>query len=208
MIKKIIYIVFLIFLSTSCKEIAEKTSETIIENQKKEISGKYHTIKDEKIKVFLPEEFKYTNTQNYLNQIAQSGDSSAYYAEKKRFKDIHDSGKKIYLFEYLKGASIVKVLPERYVAFTNSDAKYMLGIVDNIIKANNTGMNFEIMESQFKGNKNISIFKVIYQVKSPKLIVDMYKYVYFISYNKKSVFVNLETPSLLDFDPYIQKIRL
>ena len=84
----------------------------------------------------------------------------------------------------------------------------MLGIVDNIIKANNTGMNFEIMESQFKGNKNISIFKVIYQVKSPKLIVDMYKYVYFISYNKKSVFVNLETPSLLDFDPYIQKIRL
>ena len=161
-----------------------------------------------KIKVFLPEEFKYTNTQNYLNQIAQSGDSSAYYAEKKRFKDIHDSGKKIYLFEYLKGASIVKVLPERYVAFTNSDAKYMLGIVDNIIKANNTGMNFEIMESQFKGNKNISIFKVIYQVKSPKLIVDMYKYVYFISYNKKSVFVNLETPSLLDFDPYIQKIRL
>ena len=53
MIKKIIYIVFLIFLSTSCKEIAKKTSETIIENQKKEISGKYHTIKDEKIKVFL-----------------------------------------------------------------------------------------------------------------------------------------------------------
>ena len=126
---------------------------------------KYKGYKAEKIKVFLPEEFKYTNTQNYLNQIAQSGDSSAYYAEKKRFKDIQDSGKKIYLFEYLKGASIVKVLPERYVAFTNSDAKYMLGIVDNIIKANNTEIDFEIMESQFKGNKNISIFKVILQDK-------------------------------------------
>ncbi len=104
---------------------------------------------------------------------------------------------------------MVNILPERYIEFNNSDAKYMLAIIDKAIKSNNhPETTLEIMESQFKGNKNLSIFKAIYKIKLPKTTVAVYKYVYFISYNKKSVFVNLETPVLFDFDPYIEKIRL
>lgn len=210
MIKKYLYIILILFsFFSSCKEVAEKTVETIAEVEKKELIGKYHSIKSEKIKIFLPEEFKHISESNYLKEIQRTREISIFNSEKERLKFVKDSGRKIYLFEYFKSGSMVNILPERYVEFNNSDAKYMLAIIDKTIKSNNhPETTFEIMESQFKGNKNLSIFKVIYKIKLPKTTVAVYKYVYFISYNKKSVFVNLETPVLFDFDPYIEKIRL
>ncbi len=211
MINKNISIIILILFSffSSCKEVAEKTVETIAGVEKKELIGKYHTIKSEKIKIFLPEEFKHISESNYLKEIQRTREISIFNSEKERLNFVKDAGRKIYLFEYFKGGSMVNILPERYVEFNNSDAKYMLAIIDKAIKSNNhPETTLEIMESQFKGNKNLSIFKVIYKIKLPKASVAVYKYVYFISYNKKSVFVNLETPVLFDFDPYIEKIRL
>ncbi|NJM78932.1 MAG: hypothetical protein HC854_03620 [Flavobacterium sp.] len=85
----------------------------------------------------------------------------------------------------------------------------MLQIFDKIIRdANRPETEFNLVASQFKGNKNLRIFKAIYKINTPKIDINFYKYIYFISYNKKTVLVNLETPVLFDFDPYVEKIRL
>lgn len=209
MIKKYLYLVFLILFSISCKEIAEKTSEVIIENQKKEISGKYHTIKAEKIKAFLPDGFKYISQTDYLKNIKKTRDSITYRLEKKKIESNIEENNKMYFFENFKKNSIINIFPVKHLPFSNEEAKYMLAIIDKSIKEEtNPNIEVENIGGEFKGNKNISIFKAIYRFKEPKSTTYFYRYTYFISSSKKSCFIYINTPILFDYNPYIQKIRL
>lgn len=208
MTKKHSYLLLILFLFSACQQVIEKTAENLVA-EKKELIGKYHTLKSEKIKVFLPEEFNYISTKNYLEYIEKLKDTFLINTEKQRVDFIKNTGRKIYFFEHFESGSIANIMPEKYIKFSNTDAKYLLAIIDKTIKSNSRPyIQYELLESQFKGNKNLKIFKAIYEVKSPKIEMKIYKHVYFISYNKKSVLFNLETPVQIDCDPYIEKIRI
>lgn len=208
MIKKYFSLLLILFLFSACQQVIEKTAENLV-TEKKELIGKYHTLKSEKIKVFLPKEFNYLTTKNYLEYIEKSRDTFLLNTEKQRIDFVKNTGRKIYFFEHFESASIATIMPEKYIEFSSRDAKYLLAVIDKTIKSNSQPYTqYELLESQFKGNKNLKIFKAIYEAKSPKIEMKIYKHVYFISYNKKSVLFNLETPVQIDCDPYIEKIRI
>lgn len=208
MIKKYFSLLLILFLFSACQQVIEKTAENLV-TEKKELIGKYHTLKSEKIKVFLPKEFNYLTTKNYLEYIEKSKDTFLLNSEKQRIDFVKNTGRKIYFFEHFESASIATIMPEKYIEFSSRDAKYLLAVIDKTIKSNSQPYTqYELLESQFKGNKNLKIFKAIYEAKSPKIEMKIYKHVYFISYNKKSVLFNLETPVQIDCDPYIEKIRI
>ena len=196
------------FFFPACQQVIKKTAENLV-TKKKELIGKYHTLKSEKIKVFLPKEFNYLTTKNYLEYIEKSKDTFLLNTEKQRIDFVKNTGRKIYFFEHFESASIATIMPEKYIEFSSRDAKYLLAVIDKTIKSNSQPYTqYELLESQFKGNKNLKIFKAIYEAKSPKIEMKIYKHVYFISYNKKSVLFNLKTPVQINCGPYIEKIRI
>lgn len=206
--KKYIYTIIPFFLLLSCQQVLEKAAEKIVD-EKKELVGKYHTIKTENIKIFLPEEFKYISQNEYLKFIEKSRDIATFNSEKERLDLDRKTNTKMYFFEYFASNTIINIYPVKHIPFDNENAKYMLAVVDASIKEDSlSGVKYDKIEAQFKGNKNLSIFKVIHGLKNSESRVFYYKYTYFISYNKKSVFVYINTPVLFDFDPYIEKIRL
>lgn len=207
MIKKIIYTIIMLPLLLSCKEITQKAAEKILEKPKEELPGKYHTIKNERMKIFLPEEFSYISGNDFKKFF--KNDTVILNSHQKKVAVLKSKGRKLYIFEYFKGSSIVNVFMEDYIPFNNHDANNLLYYINQSLNANlDPDATSELIQSQYKGNKNLNIFKAIYKISSPKSPNIFFKHIYFISYNKRSFFVSLETFSEIDFDPYIQKIRL
>jgi hypothetical protein len=69
-------------------------------------------------------------------------------------------------------------------------------------------MIFNKQEARFFETKEAQIFKAIYKVIDTKTEFEFYKQIYFVSFNNKSFALTLETPFVVDFDPYLEKIRI
>ena len=69
-------------------------------------------------------------------------------------------------------------------------------------------MVYQKNEARFFETKEAQIFKAIYTVSVPENNSEFNKQIYFVSFNKKSFALTLETPFLVDFDPYLEKIRV
>ena len=129
--------------------------------------------------------------------------------EIERLDILEKSNQNIYFFEHIESGSILNILPTKYVLFNKQDATYMLSIVNSITKQNSPeGTNLENIAAEFKKSNSKQIFKAIYKFRIPGYEIDYYKYVYFISHNRKSALINLETPILTNFDEYIFKMKL
>lgn len=213
MFKKItLPLIVIAFISSlfSCMEAVKETQKVILENKKPELEGKFFPIESQGIRLFLPKEFKKLSKSEYLELIEQSADTMALSLENERLRNIYLSGREIYLFLHTTSNSILSVIPTDYVKFNKSDAQMLL----NQIRYNNdeinasTGVIFNKKEARFFGTKEAQIFKAIYQVTVPKNQSEHYKQIYFVSFNNKSFALTLETTFIIDFDPYLEKIRV
>ena len=202
---------FLMISSTiSCMDAVKESQKLVEESQKPVLEGKFFPIESQGIKLFLPKEFKNISKTEYLELIKKTADSLAISLESERISNLYKSGHELYLYQHKTSGSILSVVPTDYFKFNKADAQMLL----NQIKYNHdeinslTGLLFNKKEARFFETKEAQIFKAIYQVISPKAENEFNKQVYFVSFNKKSFALTLETPFVVDFDPYLEKIRI
>jgi hypothetical protein len=191
-------------------EAVKESQKVILESQKPALEGKFFSIESQGIRLFLPKEFKKLSKSDYLQLIENSEDSLVISLENERLTNLYKSGHDIYLFQHISSGSILSLIPTDYVKFNKSDAQMLL----NQIRYNHdevsasTGIIFNKQEARFFGTKDAQIFKAIYKVIVPKKQIEFNKQLYFVSFNNKSFGLTLETASVVDFDPYLEKIRV
>ncbi|RAR46852.1 hypothetical protein [Flavobacterium lacus] len=213
MYKKIYFlIVLLISTSTlfSCLEAVKESQKVILESQKPALEGKFFPIESQGIRLFLPKEFKKLTKAEYLELVDETEDSLNVDIEKERLAKLYQSGHDIFLFQHTTSGSILSLVPTEYFKFNKADAQMLLNQIrysHDQVNAQ-TGMLFNKQEARFFETKEAQIFKAIYKVIVPKNEFEFHKQVYFVSFNKKSFALTLETPFVVDFDPYLEKIRI
>lgn len=194
----------------SCMEAVKESQKVILENQKPTLEGKFFPIENQGIRLFLPKEFKKLSKQEYLELIEQHADTLAISSENERLRNLYRLGQEIYLFQHTTSGSILSVLPTDYVKFNKSDAQMLLNQIRyNHDEINATsGVIFNKQEARFFETKEAQVFKAIYKVIVPKKQNEFNRQIYFVSFNNKSFALTLETASVVDFDPYLEKIRI
>jgi len=212
--KKIFLIGLLMFSFIQCKEVTDKTIEALEKTQKPKLEGKFFPLQKENIKIFLPKEFNRIEKGNYPDFLKSIELSDAHIEEeKRRIQEIEKAGHEVYLFEYIGSGSILNVITTKYIPFNKDDAQMLL----NSIKMEHDhysyvhGHSFEKLEAKFMGSNETQIFKAIYKVTPPDEMENMnpfFKQVYFVSFNKKTFSLILESPFEVNFDPYLEKIRV
>lgn len=207
---KVIAVFFVIFFQLSCMEAAKESQKILVESQKPTLEGKFFPIHNQGIKLFLPKEFKNLPKEEYLDLVKKSNDTIALSMEKERIRTLFESGNEIYLYQHEESSSILSVIPTDYFKFNKADAQMLLNQIkyshDEVSSI--TGFVFNKQEARFFETKDAQIFKAIYKVAVPSAQREFFKQVYFVSFNKKSFALSLETPFLVDFDPYLEKIRI
>jgi len=210
MFKKIVVLSIFSTLLFSCMEAVKESQKIILENQKPGLEGKFFPIESQGMRLFLPKEFKKLTKSEYLELINKAEDSLALNLENERLKNLYQSGHEIYLFQHTTSGSILSLIPTEYIKFNKADAQMLL----NQIRYNHdqinvlTGMIFNKQEARFFETKEAQIFKAIYKVIDTKTEFEFYKQIYFVSFNNKSFALTLETPFVVDFDAYLEKIRI
>lgn len=204
----VLYLSF--FGMVSCMEAVKESQKVLKETQKPIVEGKFFPLETEGIKMYLPKEFKKLSKTEYLELVEKSDDTLAVNMEKERLRDLARSQTKVYFFEHSTSNSILTVFPTEYIKFSKSDAQMLLNDIKfhHDLITEKTGLLYTKKEARFFETKEAQIFKSIYTINSKDIAGDFFKQVYFVSFNNKSFALTLETPFLVDFDPYLEKIRI
>ncbi len=213
MTKKYLKIVFLIScfaLLLSCNEVIKKSHEIITEAPKEELVGKYFPLEGEGIRIFLPKEFKKLSKSDYFALLRKSPDTAQLEREEMRFRNIENSNFDIYLFEYFETGSVMSAVTVDYIELNKGLAQALLNQlkVQNDQQAEITGFTHTKIEARYFETSDAKIFKAIFQLENQKTKDAGFKQIYLVSFNNKTFFLSLETPFLVDFDPYLEKIRV
>lgn len=203
-------ILFFFLGMSSCTEVIKESQKVLKETQKPIVEGKFFPLETEGIKMYLPKEFKKLSKSEYLEFVEKSTDTLAVNLEKERLRELARSQRKVYFFQHESSNSILTVFPTEYIKFTKNDAQMLLNDIKyrHDVISEQTGFLFTKKEARFFETAEAQIFKSIYSISSEDLIGDFYKQIYFVSFNNKSFALTLETPFLVDFDPYLEKIRV
>lgn len=213
MIKKQILSILFIFYClglSSCVEVIKESKKIITQEQKPQVDGKFFPLQIEGIKMFLPKEFKELSKVKYIDFVEKSNDSLVISNEKERMYNLARSNTPVYFFQHQTSNSILTVFPTEYIKFSKSDAQMLLNNIkyQHDLISERTKTTFTKKEARFIETKEAQIFKSIYTISSENFVGDYFKQIYFVSFNKKSFALTLETPFLVDFDPYLEKIRI
>lgn len=208
-IRSFIILIFCFGL-TSCVEAIKESQKIISQEQKPIVEGKFFPLETEGIKMYLPSEFKKLSKSDYLELVEKSADTLAVNLEKERLRDLARSQTKVYFFQHSTSNSILTVFPTEYIKFNKSDAQMLLNDIKqhHDLLSEMSGLTFTKKEARFFETKEAQIFKSIYTINSKDITGDFFKQVYFVSFNNRSFALTLETPFLVDFDPYLEKIRV
>jgi len=198
------------FGMTSCMEAVKESQKILKEKQKPIVEGKFFPLETEGIKMYLPTEFKKLTKTEYLELVEQTNDTLSVNLEKERLRDLARSQSKVYFFQHTTSNSILTVFPSEYIKFSKSDAQMLLNDIKfhHDLITEKTGLLYTKKEARFFETKDAQIFKSIYTINSKDIAGDFFKQIYFVSFNNKSFALTLETPFLVDFDPYLEKIRV
>lgn len=191
-------------------EAVKESQKVLKETQKPIVDGKFYPLETEGIKMYLPKEFKKLSKTDYLKLVEKSNDTLALNLEKERLRDLARSQSKVYFFQHTTSNSILTVFPTEYIKFSKSDAQMLLNDIKlhHDLITEKIGLLFTKKEARFFETKEAQIFKSIYTINSKDLVGDFFKQIYFVSFNNKSFALTLETSFLVDFDPYLEKIRV
>ncbi|GGD03353.1 hypothetical protein [Hyunsoonleella pacifica] len=175
-----------------------------------DISGKYHSLSDDGIKVYLPNTFKKYNTNKYLQLLDSISSKKDYEFESKVVETLRDLEGNFYIyFDDTYGITYtINTLP--YFPFSKRDASLLLGIIrlNNEKVSETQNIDFTKLTAKYSGNKKQQIFKAIYRVDYPEKGSSLFNTSYIISSNRKTVMIKLSSIYDIDFNPYIKKMVL
>lgn len=210
---KIITSLFTIITSlclVSCLTVATELKKWVDIDDIDDISGKYHFLSSDDIKIYLPDSFKKYALAEYEQLLDSLATKKNYQLEVKRLQSLREMDGHLYIFfdENTRSTYTINTMP--YMPLYKSDAKYILGMiaVNNKKVSKNTDLEFTKITAKYRSNSNAQIFKAIYKIDNAKKLTTTYNSTYIISSNKKTIYVQLLTGFDVDFDPFLQKMIL
>lgn len=205
--------VFLFSILVSCKEIINKVAQqdwTTVEISDP-VEGTYHNLQKVGLKIFLPQDFKRYNIMQYKELLDTIAKPDLVRKEIKRLEMLRDDVKgDFYLYYDGKYSStyILNTLP--YADFNRNDAEFILGIIhrsQNVYGEQNT--NYEKITASFRATDDVKIFRAIFKITNSEKDFAYYNTIYMVSTSTKKTFqIILTTPFEVNFDPFIQKIKI
>lgn len=215
MSRNIVHNLLLIFcfaaLTISCIDNVNDLNNWGNDQAINDLSGNYHFLEEEGIKIFLPENFNRINNydlKKYADSIGKNYDYSFKIHQPKEalYKDINSY---IYVDKSKQSTYSITVLPQQ--KFVEADAKNLLttirGFQDKAI--GNSKVVFKKQTAKFFDNRGVQIFKTVYKVENKTLKTESLHYSYFLSNKNHTVFVNLTSQEDEEnFDLYLQKMIL
>jgi hypothetical protein len=208
--KAYIYIILLFVAFNSCSQL-EKESQNLLENENPEsVSGNYHFLSDRGIKIFLPENFKKYSLVEYQNLLKTSTKKKTYEYEIERLTMLRKMEGSFYIFFDEYSGSTFTVNTIKHFKFSRDDASQLLGYIKltNEQEENKKNLNLTKLTAKYTGSTRQQIFKSIHKIENLKSKTEGYNTAYIISSNDKTVIMQLLTPTQVDFDAYIQKLKM
>lgn len=205
-----LFILLCVIILTSCLNGTNSIKNWIEIKDAEAISGKYHSLSDDGIKVYLPDTFKEYTTNEYLQLLDSVSSKKDYEFESKAVETLRDLEGNFYIyFDDTYGVTYtINTLP--YFPFSKRDASQLLGIIrlNNEKISETQNIDFTKLTAKYSGNKKQQIFKAIYKVDYSDKGTSLFSNSYIISSNRKTVMIKLTSIYDIDFNPYIQKMVL
>ncbi|MFI1772481.1 hypothetical protein [Thalassobellus citreus] len=175
-----------------------------------DVSGKYHFLSSDGIKIYLPDSFKKYSTAEYQYLLDSLTTKEDYQLEIKRLQYLKQMKGNFYIFfdEDTRSTYTINTMP--YMPFNKQDAKYLSGLIsmNNEKVSNKTDLDFTKITAKYSGNSKTQIFKTIYKVDNTKKELTSFNSSYIVSSNKKTVYIQLLTGFEANFDLFLQKMIL
>lgn len=193
----------------SCLELANEISNWSDYDNIDQISGKYHVLDEDGVKLFLPDEFDRLPYISYKKVLDSVMSKKAFNYESARLRNLREMEGHLYIFfdEITRSTVTVNTMP--YTPLSRDDAQYLLGMIKlgNDKISDELGINIEKVTARYKDGVHAQIFKAIYKIDDDKKLATVYNSTYIITSNSgKTLFIQLVTPFEVDFDPFLQKM--
>ncbi len=177
-------------------------------DQPSTIATKTHVLEDDGIKISLPTEFERYSLYDYQRMVDSVSTKDQYNAEVLRIEKLMEMDGNLYMyFDPINRASYT-INTMEYYAFTREDASFMLGNLSESFKKNNQSKNITVekVTGKYYASEGRRTFKAIYKMENKKDKSTWYSTVYFVSEIDKTVYVQLSTSFMINFDPIVAKM--
>lgn len=194
----------------SCIKVASDIKNWIEIDNIEDVTGNYHFLSDDDIKVFLPDSFKKYAAAEYQQLLDSLATKENYELEIKRLQYLKEMEGNFYIFfdEVTRSTYTINTMP--YMPLYKGDAQYILGMIslNNNKISKKTDLEFTKITAKYNANSKAQIFKAIHKIDNTKKHLTSFNSTYIVSSNKKTVYVQLLTGFDVDFDLFLQKMIL
>lgn len=189
---------------TSCSQL-EKEDSTL-----NNLTGDYHFLSDKGVKIFLPTDFKKHTLVEYQNLLKEEKNKKSSAFKIERLNMLRKMEGNFYIFFNKTSQSTFTANTIPYFEFNKNDANQLLSYIKltNENKTSKKEVKLSKITAKYTGNKKQQIFKSIHKIENLKSKTESYNTAYIISSNDKTVILQLLSPEEVDFDSYIQKIKM
>ncbi|WP_299112776.1 hypothetical protein [uncultured Winogradskyella sp.] len=205
------FLCIICILFASCIEVVKEISNWTQSEDINNIEGNTHYLGDDGIKLFLPSSFKQYTSVEYISLIdSLITDNKELEIERARFRNIREMEGNHYIFfdHSISATYTINVLP--HTPISRQDAKYLLGIIRQNQEelSNKTDLGYTKITAKHNDNGRTQVFKAIFKIENQKLNQQAFQHAYFISSKQKTVLINLMAPFEVNFDPFLEKMKL
>ncbi len=175
-----------------------------------DVTGKYHYLENDGIKIYLPEVFERYSAAQYQSLLDSLITKEDFEFESKRLKALREVKGDFYIFfdEETRSTYTVNTLP--YIPITRGDAQYLLSMITASYQrsAQNSDLNYTKLTAKYNNSGNQNVFRTIHRINNSKTNSEVYNANYIISSKNKTVWIQITTPFEVNFDMFIQKMIL
>ncbi len=185
---------------------------------KPEDVGVYHKLKEDNIKIYLPQGFKALTEDKIREFFKQIENKETRYFFEKSYESQRLMKGNIYSFYSNEYASEISIQTLPYMTFNKSNAIELLYYLRKSFLEYQkvTGIYHNKIKATYFGEKTLQFFKARYRLtrfnsyndEQEKENYEMFKIVYLITSKRKTFMITIITPFEENFDPFIRKIKL
>lgn len=208
-LKNPIALLLLLFftLFQSCNDtVKQNSSATEIENL-----GTEHFLENDGIKIQLPKDYKRYSSAKYEGLLKDLVKGKALELEQKRLRHLRKIDGHHYIYFDDKTKSTVLVNTIQNERMLREDAKSILSDIvrDQTEVSSITKQEFTKISANYSEGTKANIFKSVFKVSDKKnKKTNYFQHKYYISSKDRYIIIDINTPLELDFDPYLETIKL
>jgi len=215
--KKTTFLICFITL-VSCDMLTSKKGFDEKNLIKPEDVGVYHKLKDDNIKIYLPQGFNELTEDEIRKFHKQIKDEKIRYFFEKSYDSQRLVKGNLYNFYSEEYESEISIQTLPYIPFSKSNAIELLYYLREGFSEYQkvTGIYHNKIKATYFGERTLQFFKARYRLtrfnsyndEQEKENYQMFKTVYLITSKRKTFMITIITPFEEDFDPFIRKIKL